>query len=70
MYLIIRNNLTIIESILLRGEGGIGSLQVGNRPAGSSLIPIVLKIDEKQYELCSMDNNENPLLRKLITLHN
>jgi len=43
-----RNNLTIIESILLRGEGGIGGLQVG-----SSLIPIVLEINANQYKLCS-----------------
>jgi hypothetical protein len=45
-----RNNLTIIESILLRGEGGIGSLQVGNSEVGS---PIILEINENQYELCS-----------------
>ncbi|CAF3930904.1 unnamed protein product [Rotaria sordida] len=69
MYLIVRNNLTIIESILLRGEGGIGSLQVGNRQAGSSLVPIILKIDEKQRELCS-NSKENPLLRKVVTLRN
>ncbi|CAF4062890.1 unnamed protein product [Rotaria sp. Silwood2] len=70
MYLVVRNNLTIIESIHLRGEGGIGSLQVGNRQAGSSIIPIVLKIDEKQYGLCSIDKNENSLLRKVVTLRN
>jgi hypothetical protein len=47
-----RNNLTIIESILLRGEGGIGTLQVGNRKIGSSIIPIILEINENQYTLC------------------
>lgn len=48
-----RNNLTILESILLRGEGGSGSLTVGNRKAGSSDIPLVLEMNEKQYKLCS-----------------
>jgi hypothetical protein len=43
-----RNNLTIIESILLRGEGGIGGLEVG-----SSTIPIVIEISANQYNLCS-----------------
>ena len=47
-----RNNLTSIESILLRGEGGIGSLQVGNRQSGSSSIPIILEMTEKQHKLC------------------
>jgi hypothetical protein len=45
--------LTIIESVLLRGEGGSGSLTVGNRNAGSSDIPLVLEMNEKQYKLCS-----------------
>ncbi len=45
--------MTIIESILLRGEGGSGSLIVGNRKAGSSDIPLVLEMNEKQYKLCS-----------------
>jgi hypothetical protein len=49
----LRNNLTIIESIILRGEGGSGSLTVGNRRAGSSDIPLVLEMNEKQYKLCS-----------------
>lgn len=48
-----RNNLTIIESILLRGEGGSGSLTVGNRKAGSSDIPLLLEMNEKQYKSCS-----------------
>jgi hypothetical protein len=51
--IVLRNNLTIIESILLRGEGGSGSLTVGNRKAGSSDIPLVLEMNEKQYKLCS-----------------
>ena len=45
--------MTILESILLRGEGGSGSLTVGNRKAGSSDIPLVLEMNEKQYKLCS-----------------
>ncbi len=49
----LRNNLTVIESILLRGEGGSGSLTVGNRKSGSSNIPLVLEMNEKQYKLCS-----------------
>jgi hypothetical protein len=53
MYLIVRNSLTIMESILLRGEGGVGSLQIGNRQPGSSSIPIVLEINANQYKLCS-----------------
>jgi hypothetical protein len=53
MYFIVRNSLTIMESILLRGEGGVGSLQIGNRQPGSSSIPIILEINENQYELCS-----------------
>ncbi len=55
-FLFLRNNLTIIESILLRGEGGSGSLTVGNRKAGSSDIPLVLEMNEKQYKLCSSRN--------------
>lgn len=43
----------MIESILLRGEGGSGSLTVGNRNAGSSDVPLVLEMNEKQYKLCS-----------------
>lgn len=43
-----RNNLTIVESILLRGEGGIGGLRVG-----SSQTPILLEIDANQENLCS-----------------
>lgn len=52
-----RNNLTILESILLRGEGGSGSLTVGNRKAGSSEVPLVLEMNEKQYKLCSSMNS-------------
>ncbi len=48
--------MTIIESILLRGEGGSSSLTVGNRKAGSSDIPLVLEMNEKQYKLCSSIN--------------
>ena len=51
--LLFRNNLTVIESILLRGEGGIGSLQVGHREASSPITPIDITIDEKQHTLCS-----------------
>ncbi|CAF0885194.1 unnamed protein product [Adineta steineri] len=69
MYFIIRNNLTIIESILVRGEGGIGSLRVGHRKATASMSPIIISIDEKQYKLC-LNIQSNPLLRKLITLTN
>ena len=37
----------------MRGEGGSGSLTVGNRNAGSSDRPLVLEMNEKQYKLCS-----------------
>ncbi|CAF2702202.1 unnamed protein product [Rotaria sp. Silwood2] len=75
IYLVVRNNLTIIESILLRGEGGRGSLTVGNRKAGSSDIPLVLEMNEKQYKLCSdyisTDGARgNPVLQKIVTLRN
>ncbi|CAF3697659.1 unnamed protein product [Adineta steineri] len=75
IYFVVRNNLTIIESILLRGEGGSGSLTVGNRKAGSSDIPLVLEMNEKQYKLCSSyhstDNSGgNPILLKIVTLRN
>lgn len=42
-----------MESILLRGEGRTGSLQVGNREPGSSLTPIILKMNDKYHEFCS-----------------
>ncbi|CAF1157024.1 unnamed protein product [Adineta ricciae] len=69
MYFIVRNNLTVIESILLRGEGGIGSLQVGHREASSPITPIDITIDEKQHTLCS-NPPRNLLFRKTITLYN
>ena len=49
----------MIESILLTGEGVTGSLTVGNRMAGSSNIPIVLEMNEKQYKFCSGENVRN-----------
>ncbi|CAF3615397.1 unnamed protein product [Rotaria socialis] len=75
IYLVVRNNLTIMESILLRGEGGKGSLTVGNRKAGSSDIPLVLEMNEKQYKLCSDylstgGTSGNPVLQKIVTLRN
>ncbi|UJR33639.1 hypothetical protein I4U23_021073 [Adineta vaga] len=75
IYFVVRNNLTIIESILLRGEGGSGSLTVGNRKAGSSDIPLVLEMNEKQYKLCTNypstdDPRGNPILLKVVTLRN
>ncbi len=48
--------MTIIESILLRGEGGSGSLTVGNRAAGSSDTPLLLEMNEKEYKRCSSMN--------------
>ncbi|CAF0749813.1 unnamed protein product [Adineta ricciae] len=75
IYFVVRNNLTILESILLRGEGGSGSLTVGNRNAGSSDIPLVLEMNEKQYKLCSNypsteTSRGNPILVKIVTLRN
>ncbi|CAF3551098.1 unnamed protein product [Rotaria sordida] len=75
IYLVVRNNLTILESILLRGEGGKGSLTVGNRKAGSSDIPLLLEMNEKQYKLCSDYLSTNgkhgiPVLKKIVTLRN
>ena len=49
----LRNNLTIIESILLRGESASGSLTLGNRQAGSSDVPLVLEMSENEYKLCA-----------------
>ena len=48
-----RTNFTMIESILLQGEGGIGKLQIGHRQMDSSDIPIILEINANQYQLCS-----------------
>ena len=58
-FMLFRNNLTIIESILLRGEGGSGSLTVGNRGAGSSDTPLLLEMNEKEYKRCSSMNKNS-----------
>lgn len=73
--------MTIVESILLRGEGGIGGLKVG-----SSQIPLLLEIDTNQQYLCSSKSaifsaivdvfmlfpatDENPPVQQSITLQN
>lgn len=48
-----RNELTILESILLRGEGASGSLTVGNRKAGSSDVPLVIEMTDRETEFCT-----------------
>lgn len=47
VFVLNRNNFTIIESIDLIGEGGLGNLQIG-----SEEFPIVLEINSNQYEFC------------------
>ena len=42
-----------MESVLLLGEGGVGSLALGNRQSGSSEIPLIFELNEQQSKLCS-----------------
>ena len=37
----------------MRGEGTAGSLTVGNRPPGSSDIPLLIEMNENEYKRCS-----------------
>ena len=58
-----RNNLTIIESILVHGQGGRGDLQIGNRTSTSFHLPFILEIDE-QIQFCSSSKNSHFSFRR------
>ncbi|CAF1036795.1 unnamed protein product, partial [Didymodactylos carnosus] len=74
-FLIIRNNLTIIESVRLRGECGSGDLKIGNRKGESSIQPLTMEMNDKQYKFCSEllrveGARANPMLQKIVILRN
>ncbi|CAF0910142.1 unnamed protein product, partial [Didymodactylos carnosus] len=74
-FLVVRNNLTIIESVRLRGECGSGDLQVGNKKADSSINPLVMEMNDKQFKFCSEllrveGAQANPIVQKIVPLRN
>ena len=49
--ILIRNNLTILDAIILRGQGGQGDMRFSNRRPGSTT-PLLLEISEKHLKAC------------------
>ncbi|KAI0212835.1 transmembrane protein 131 [Lamellibrachia satsuma] len=49
--IIIRNNLTIVETVVVQGQGGCGELRFGNRKA-SSVSPLLFDMTEKHLKYC------------------
>ncbi|KAK4301005.1 hypothetical protein Pmani_026827 [Petrolisthes manimaculis] len=49
--LLVRNNLTVIDAMLVQGRGGRGFLKFGNRKPGSSL-PLAFNIGAKHLKDC------------------
>ena len=46
-----RNNLTIVETVVIQGQGGCGELRFGNRKA-SSVSPLLFDMTEKHLKYC------------------
>ncbi|GAB1597873.1 transmembrane protein 131-like isoform X1 [Argonauta hians] len=49
--IIIRNNLTIIDSLVVQGQGGQGEMRFSNRKAGSRT-PLLFEMTEKHLKNC------------------
>jgi hypothetical protein len=84
--LIIRNNLTILDTYIFHGEGGSGELRLSNRRPNTK-IPLVIEMSTRQFKQCELiksrqkelyienevENNEiidNLTLRKSFKLKN
>ena len=46
-----RNNLTILETVVIQGQGGCGELRFGNRKAYSAS-PLLFDMSEKHLKYC------------------
>lgn len=46
-----RNNLTIIDAIVIKGQGGRGEMKLSNKKPGSA-IPLQFDITEKHLKNC------------------
>ena len=49
--ILIRNNLTILDAIILQGQGGQGDMRFSNRRPGSTL-PLLFELSEKHLKAC------------------
>lgn len=71
--LVIRNNLTIIDVVVLHGHGGQGDIKFGNRKVGSAQ-PLLFEITEKILNNCDKKRtgktNPNFTVRKSFTAKN
>jgi len=50
-YTCFRNNLTIIDAVVVQGQGGYGELKFSNRKPGSQK-PLIFEMTEKQLKNC------------------
>lgn len=51
-YLVIRNNLTIVEVVSLRGRGSLTDIRLSGRKSGSSK-PLLFQMSDKQLRSCN-----------------
>ena len=49
--ILIRNNLTILDAIILQGQGGQGDMRFSNRRPGSTT-PLLFELSEKHLKAC------------------
>ena len=50
--LVVRNNLTVVDVVLLRGAGGQGALKFGNRKPDTTAPPLTFSIAPKHLKDC------------------
>lgn len=53
-----RNNLTVVDAVVVQGQGGRGELKFNARKAGSQA-PLLFELTEKHLKNC--DTSEYPL---------
>lgn len=51
IFILFRNNLTIIDAIVVQGQGGRGEMKLSNKRPGSA-IPLQFDITEKHLKNC------------------
>ncbi len=52
--ILIRNNLTILDAIILQGQGGYGDIRFSNRRPGSPT-PLLFELNEKHLTACDSE---------------
>lgn len=52
-----RNNLTVLDAILVTGQGGKGDMRFGNKRIGSAQ-PLLFELSEKHLVNCEQGKNQ------------